>query len=68
MKSFGSPLLSLSAPLLVLTALLGILLREGTDRLQILPALFVGLGLIASGAIGRSRRRQKLLKALRKKT
>ncbi len=60
MKRFGNPLLSLSAPLLILIALVGLLQRDGRDRLQTLPALVAGVGLIISGAMGRQKRRKKL--------
>ena len=64
-KTIGYALLSLGAPFLVVIALLGFLQREGNDRLQSLPVLIVGSGLIVTGALGRSRRRFKLLLALR---
>lgn len=65
MKRLGYPLLSLAAPLLIVLAMLGLMHRQGSDRLQSLPALLVGAGLIVSGAVGRRRRRRKLLVALR---
>ncbi len=65
MKRFGNPLLSLAAPLLIVIALLGFFQREGSERLQSIPALVVGCGLILSGALGRRRRRKKLLFAMR---
>ncbi len=65
MKRFENPLLSFAAPLLILLALLGTLQREGSDRLQLMPALVVGVALTLSGAIGRSIRRKKLLLAIR---
>ncbi len=67
MKRFSSPILSLAAPFLIVLAIVGLLQREGTDRLKSLPALIVGSGLILSGGLGRSYRRQKLLLAIRKK-
>ncbi len=66
MKSFVNPLLAFAAPLLILLAIFACLQREGSDRLQALPALFVGTGLMISGALGRSNRRKKLLLAIRK--
>ena len=63
---FGKALLSLAAPLLILVALLGLLQRKGSDRLEVLPAVLVGGGLIISGALGRRRRRSKLLLAIRR--
>mgnify|MGYP002885348874 CR=1 FL=1 len=65
-RSIGFQLFSLGAPFLILVGILGLNQRQGTDRLQSLPALIVGSGLIFSGALSRSRRREKLLKALRK--
>ncbi|HGY5552928.1 MAG: DUF3188 domain-containing protein [Prochlorococcus sp.] len=65
MKRLGHPLLSLAAPLLIALALLGLLQRQARDRLQVLPGVLVGAGLIISGAVGRSRRRSQLLMALR---
>ena len=61
MKSFENPILSLSAPFLIIVALIGILQRNGSDRLQTLPALLAGIGLIISGAIERRKHRKKLL-------
>ena len=65
MKRLGYPLLSLAAPLLIVLAMLGLIHRQGRDRLQSLPAVLVGAGLIVTGAVGRRRRRRKLLVALR---
>ena len=64
MKAIGNSFLSLSAPLLIVLAILGLLQRQGTTRLQSVPAIVVGSGLIVSGAIGRFRRRRRLLMAL----
>ena len=66
MKRLGYPLLSLAAPLLIILAMFGLIHRQGSDRLQSLPAILVGAGLIVSGAVGRRRRRSKLLVALRR--
>ena len=65
MKRLGYPLLSLAAPLLIVLAMLGLMHRQGSDRLQSMPAVLVGSGLILGGAVGRRRRRSKLLVALR---
>ena len=35
--------------------------RQGKDRVQVLPAALVGSGLIISSALGRQRRRARLL-------
>ena len=66
MKHFVNPFLSFAAPLLILLAMFVFIHREGSDRLQALPALIVGVGLIISGALGRFRRRKQLLFAIRK--
>lgn len=64
MKRFVNPLLSLSAPLLVLISLIGFTQRDGSSRLQPLLAFLVGTGLIISGAMVRRYRRQRLLRAI----
>ena len=56
--------LSFGAPLMILLAVLAIQQRQGSDRVQALPAVLVGSGLIISSAVGRRRRRGKLLSAL----
>ena len=66
MQRFGNPFLSLGAPLLILVAIMGLLQRDGSDRLQSLPAVLAGVGLIISGAIERRNRRKRLLLAMRK--
>ena len=48
---------SLGAPLLILLALLATNQRQGKDRVQVLPAILVGSGLIISSALGQQRRR-----------
>ena len=48
---------SLGAPLLILLALLATNQRQGKDRVQVLPAVLVGSGLIISSALGQQRRR-----------
>ena len=58
-------LLSLAAPFLVLLGVIGLLQREGTDRLQAVPAILVGSGLVIHAVVGRRRRRHQLLVALR---
>ena len=64
MKRFGSPLLSMAAPFLIVLAIVALFQREGADRLQCLPALIVGFGLMISGAMERIRHRKKLLKSI----
>ncbi len=53
--------LSLAAPVLVLLAILGFFHRKQNDRVQAIPALVVGMGLIVSSAYRRTNRRKKLL-------
>ena len=60
MKRLGNPLISIAAPLLILLAITGFLHREGKDKIQAVPALVVGNGLILTGAISRFRRRRML--------
>lgn len=59
-------LLSLAAPLLVVLGVVALLQREGADRLQSLPAILVGAGLMVHAVVGRRRRRHRLLLALRR--
>ena len=65
MKRFGNPLLSMAAPFLIVVSILGLVQREGSDRLQCLPALIVGFGLIISGALERRSRRKKFFLEIR---
>jgi hypothetical protein len=58
-------LLALSTLLLILLALVGLALRQGSDRLQAIPALAIGLGLLAESIWRWRRRRRALLLALR---
>ena len=55
---------TLGAPLLLVLAILSLQLRQGRDRIQVLPAVLVGSGLMISRSIGRSRRRSRLLQDL----
>tara|TARA_Y100001968_G_scaffold318685_1_gene349226 strand:- start:610 stop:798 length:189 start_codon:yes stop_codon:yes gene_type:complete len=55
----------MAAPLMLVIALSGLIQRKDNDRLQVLPALFVGSGLIISAALARKNRRKKLLDSLR---
>ena len=57
---------SFAAPLLILLALLATNQRQGKDRVQVLPAVLVGSGLIISSALGRQRRRARLLSDLQR--
>ena len=66
MKRLGNPLISISAPLLILLAVTGFLHRDGKDKIQAIPSLVVGTGLILTGTIRRFRRRRMLLLELKK--
>ena len=66
MKRLGNPLISISAPLLILLAITGFLHREGKDRIQVMPALVVGSGIILTGAVRRFRRRRMLFLEIKK--
>ena len=55
---------ALASPLLVLLGLQGVLLRQGSDRLQALPALLIGVALLLQSAWSRRRRRRALLTGL----
>tara|TARA_Y100001968_G_C19402656_1_gene741876 strand:- start:171 stop:377 length:207 start_codon:yes stop_codon:yes gene_type:complete len=58
-------LISFGAPLLISLAILGLVQREGREKIQILPALFVGSGLIMTSAIRLKRRRKMLFFEIR---
>jgi hypothetical protein len=58
-------LLVLSAPLLILLALVVLLQRQGRDRIQAVPALVIGGGLLVASRVRRQRRRRALLLAFR---
>ncbi len=66
MKRLGNPLISISAPLLILLAITGFLHREGKDKIQVIPALVVGSGLVLTGTVRRFRRRRMLLLEIQK--
>ncbi len=66
MKRLGNPLISISAPLLILLATTGYLHREEKDKIQVIPALVVGSGLVLTGTIRRFRRRRMLLLEIKK--
>jgi hypothetical protein len=63
----GRDLLALSTPLLILLGLVGLFLRQGSDRLQAIPALAIGIGLLAQSSWSWRRRRRALLQALRER-
>ena len=58
-------LLALSSPLMIGLALVVLLQRQGSDRAQAIPALFIGSGLLVTSTLSWRRRRRKLLAALR---
>ena len=66
MKRLGNPLISLSAPLLILLAITGLLHREGKDKIQAIPSLVFGTGLVLTGSIRRFRRRRMLILEIKK--
>ena len=66
MNRLGNPLISISAPLLILLAIIGFLHREGKNKIQALPALVVGSGLVMTGAVRRFRRRRMLFLEIKK--
>tara|TARA_Y100001968_G_C18851324_1_gene478243 strand:+ start:250 stop:471 length:222 start_codon:yes stop_codon:yes gene_type:complete len=66
MKRLGNPFISISAPLLILLAIAGFFHREGKDKMQVIPALVVGSGLVFTGTIRRFRRRRMLLLEIKK--
>ena len=66
MNKLGNPLISISAPLLILLAITGLLHREGKDKIQAIPALVVGSGLILTGAVRRFSRRRMLFLEIKK--
>ena len=66
MNRLGNPLISISAPLLILIAITGFLHRDGKDKIQAIPAFVFGSGLVLTGTIRRFRRRRMLLKETKK--
>ena len=66
MKRSGNPIISISAPLLILLSITGFLHREGKDKIQAIPAFAVGTGLVLTGMVRRFRRRRMLLIELKK--
>jgi len=62
---FNRDLLAFATPLLILLGLAGLLMRQGSDRLQALPALVIGVALLLQSAWSWRRRRRALLLALK---
>ncbi len=67
MKKSKNLVLSLAAPCLILVAILGFFHRKDNDRVQAIPALVVGIGVVVSNTFGRSKRRKKLLVEMQNK-
>ena len=61
MKNSNNLFISLAAPCLVFISLFGFFHRKDNDRVQAVPALLVGIGLILSNAFVRIKSRKKLL-------
>ncbi|MBC1261957.1 DUF3188 domain-containing protein [Synechococcus sp. BSF8S] len=57
-------MLALSAPLLILLGLLSMASRRGNQRLEAVPALLIGSGLLVSSGMRRAQRRRALLEVL----
>ena len=51
--------------LLILLGLVGVVLRQGSDRLQAIPALTIGIALLVHNRWSWHRRRRALLQQLR---
>ena len=66
MNRLGNPLISIAAPLLVLLAITGFWHRDGKDKIQVIPSLVVGSGLVFTGAVRRLRRRRMLFLEIKK--
>jgi len=66
MKRLGNPLISISAPLLILLAITGFFHRDSKEKIQVIPSLIVGSGLVLTGTIRRFRRRRMLLLEIKK--
>jgi len=60
-------LLACATPLLILLGLVGLLLRQGSDRLQAVPALVIGVALLVQSGWSWRRRRRALLAALQER-
>jgi len=65
MKASDNILLSFAAPALILLALLALLQRTGNDRVQVIPAFFIGVGLILTSTLKLQIRRKKMFLAIR---
>ena len=61
---FSRDLLAATTPLLILLGIVALLLRQGSDRLQAIPALAIGVALLLQSLWSWRRRRRALLSAL----
>jgi len=61
MKSSNDFGLAFAAPLLILLAVLGFFQRNGNEKVQVLPALVIGMGLMCTDLLKRSQTRKKIL-------
>ena len=61
MKNNNNLYLSFAAPCLILIAIFGFFQRKDKDKVQSLPAIITGIGIVSSSFIGRNLRRKKLL-------
>jgi len=59
--------LAAATPLLILLGVVGLLLRQGSDRLQAIPALAIGVALLLQSSWRWRRRRRALLATLRER-
>jgi hypothetical protein len=60
--------LAAATPLLILLGVMGLLLRQGSDRLQAIPALAIGVALLVQSSWSWRRRRRALLAELREQS
>ncbi len=65
MKNSKKFWLSFAAPCLVFVAIFGFFYRKENERVQAIPALVVGIGLILSNTCSRAKHRKKLLYEMR---
>ena len=67
MKKNKNIFLSFAAPCLILIAMFGCLHRKDNEKVQSIPAMSIGIGIVVSSFIGRNLRRKKLLTEIRKR-
>ncbi len=65
MKNSNKFLLAFAAPCLVFISIVGFFHRKENERVQTIPALVVGIGLIVSNTFSRTKHRKKLLNEMR---